>query len=190
MSRVYYTADLHLGHARVAGLRGFATTQEHDAAILSGLAETLRPRDTLYVLGDLVGRAGAWANALALLRPLPGTLRLVTGNHDPAHPTNRSHGERTREALEVFASVAPFGTASIGGRRVLLSHFPYLADRGEPRFLQWRLRDDGGVLLHGHLHVAERVTSPREIHVGLDAWGLRPVATEELVDLLPGEVTP
>lgn len=57
-----------------------------------------------------------------------------------------------------------------------------------PRYEQWRLPDMGTPLLHGHTHSAEKVstsalTAP-QIHVGVDAWGLRPVALKEIVELL------
>ncbi len=33
MAKTYFTADLHLGHRLVSGLRGFADPAEHDAAV-------------------------------------------------------------------------------------------------------------------------------------------------------------
>lgn len=33
--RTFYTSDLHLGHEKVAALRGFDSVAAHDAAILS-----------------------------------------------------------------------------------------------------------------------------------------------------------
>lgn len=187
MSNIYLTSDLHLGHEFVARLRGFDDVNDHDAAIIENLASTLRKNDTLYVLGDLVGRSSEWKYALRLMDTLPGSKRLVSGNHDPSHPMSKSHGKRTREALMVFDSVAPFGQIKIGeGHRAMLSHFPYCTDRNEVRYMEWRLRDEGLPLFHGHVHYdSYAFASDREIHVGVDAWGLHPVSLHEAMSLLP-----
>jgi len=57
-----------------------------------------------------------------------------------------------------------------------------------PRYLEYRLRDEGHWLLHGHTHAAERVTSAREIHVSLDAWDLRPVEVGEVAKLMVAQL--
>jgi calcineurin-like phosphoesterase family protein len=49
--------------------------------------------------------------------------------------------------------------------------------------MQWRLPDRGEFLAHGHTHAALRRTSPREVHVGIDAWQ-RLVSQAEVAELL------
>ncbi len=82
-----------------------------------------------------------------------------------------------------------------GNVTVLLSHFPYVGDRGQERYAQWRLKDEGLPLLHGHTHSAEEISyTPRinngggwpttQMHVGLDAWNLTPVSLEQIGELL------
>jgi calcineurin-like phosphoesterase family protein len=70
------------------------------------------------------------------------------------------------------------------GRQVLLSHFPYEGggDHTETeRFTQYRLRGEGLWLLHGHTHWQHiQVHDRRQLHVGLDAWELHPVALHVL----------
>lgn len=44
---VFYWSDLHLGHNKVAELRGFSTTEDHDAAIIDAWADTVTTRDTV-----------------------------------------------------------------------------------------------------------------------------------------------
>lgn len=182
MSKVWYTADLHLMHRMVAKTRGFDDPAEHDAAILDHWREVVGPRDVVHVLGDLA--LAKHTKVLPLLEPLPGYKRLVTGNHDYPHPSRRDHAKFERAYGEVFESVQPFSRRRIGGRDVLLSHFPYRGDHtAKDRYVQYRLRDEGLPLLHGHTHSDERV-SGRMIHVGLDAWGLRLVPEEAVIDLL------
>ena len=50
----FWIADLHLGHARVAELRGFASVREHDTHILGQLAGLVEWY-SLWVLGDVSG---------------------------------------------------------------------------------------------------------------------------------------
>lgn len=184
MSRIWYTADLHLGHSRVAESRGFTTTGDHDAAVADAWAETVGPRDQVFVLGDVA--MGNPRYALAILKRLPGEKHLIAGNHDACHPMHRDAHRQQRLYLDVLASVQHAGRRRIDRQSVLLSHFPYRGDHTETdRHTQWRLPDMGLALLHGHTHSGGRGAG-RVIHVGLDAWGLRPVAQEQVADLLAG----
>lgn len=190
---VHFTSDLHLGHRKVADLRGFDSTDAHDAAIATAWADRVRPDDVVWVLGDLaVGRP---LHALDVLASLPGRKRLVLGNHDYAHPgIYRDAWKWHALYARVFDLVAPFARARVMGREVALSHFPYHRDRGEVRHVQWRLPDQGLPLLHGHTHGTERLTvtpwfdpedsATVEVHVGLDAWDLAPVDDATVAALL------
>ena len=53
MTTVFYTSDLHLGHAKVAEIRGFDSLQEHDQTIIDNLDRQVGKRDTLWILGDI-----------------------------------------------------------------------------------------------------------------------------------------
>jgi calcineurin-like phosphoesterase family protein len=70
-----------------------------------------------------------------------------------------------------------------------LSHFPYTGDsHDKPRFDAIRPKDDGKVLLHGHTHQSHVVSysakGTKQIHVGVDSWGYRPVSEAEILELL------
>lgn len=56
--------------------------------------------------------------------------------------------------------------------------------RRRARQPQFRLPDLGEWLIHGHTHSKERLDGPRSVHVGLDAWGLRPVSEGEIAALI------
>lgn len=182
---VYFTSDLHLGHDRVASVRGFDRVEDHDEMITS-LWDVVRDDDIVWVLGDLAMRAD---HALPVLAKLPGRKRLVLGNHDHAHPLNRNAHKWHRAYAEVFEFVAPFARLKVQGIEVLASHFPYDRDREAVRFPEFRLRDEGFPLLHGHTHGPERLTidvrhpSRVEVHVGIDAW-VRLVTDAEVAELL------
>lgn len=189
MSRRLFTSDLHLGHRFVAGLRGFDDTDLHDEHVARRWRETVGPRDTVWVLGDLA--MSSPDRALEIIGQLPGTKHLVAGNHDAAFAGSARAAGTQRRYLEVFDSVHSAATIKLAGRRVLLSHFPYPtddghADRGERRCDQFRLPDLGAWLLHGHTHMADQRRHGRQIHVGLDAWDLAPVAEAQISDLIAG----
>jgi calcineurin-like phosphoesterase family protein len=182
---VFFASDTHFCHALVAGLRGFASTQEHDEAIIERWNSVVRPGDMVWHLGD-VG-VGNELGILAVATHLNGAKHLVAGNHDRCWPGHRDARKHQRRWLEVFESVQAFAKVRIEGRTVLLSHLPY--DGGgdhttEERYPQFRLPDLGGWLIHGHTHQPERIDGPRSIHAGLDAWGLYPVAEAAIAALI------
>ena len=176
---VWFTADLHLGHRMVAELRGFANVADHDEAVLSNWADAVRSDDQVWVLGDLALPNPQYA--LDEIAALPGHKHLIAGNHDKCHPMHRdSHNQQWRY-LQTFKSVQAFARRRFNGTNVLLSHFPYSRDHTDkPRHSQWRLRDEGEWLIHGHTHDNGPAIVGREIHVGLDAWDLTPVPLHEI----------
>jgi calcineurin-like phosphoesterase family protein len=182
LTGIWLTSDLHLGHRLVANHRGFGEdTDAHDHEVCLRWARTVQPDDQVWVLGDLCLTNPE--RALDLVRNLPGRKHFIAGNHDAVHPMHRHSHRYQREWMRVFDSVQPFGRLRVDGQDVLLSHFPYSKDRHEARYMQYRLRDEGAWLLHGHTHGKER-REGREIHVGLDAWDLAPVNLGTIVDLM------
>jgi calcineurin-like phosphoesterase family protein len=175
MSTTFVTSDLHVGHRNQAVRRGFASVQDHDAALIEKWNITVRhDADIVWVLGDV------WLtsprNALPVLQQLRGRKRLIAGNHDACWGGHRDAWRQRATYLQVFEAVLEFARVRVSGREVLLSHFPYSGDHTpEDRFAQYRLRDEGMWLLHGHTHTTAKFTGPRQLHVGLDAWNMRPV---------------
>jgi calcineurin-like phosphoesterase family protein len=68
-----------------------------------------------------------------------------------------------------------------------MNHLPYEGDsHDDDRFVPLRPVDDGGWLLHGHVHNKWR-QKERMINVGVDVWDLAPVAQETLEALIAGD---
>ena len=127
------------------------------------------------------GSLNATRNAINLLATLPGTKRLILGNHDPAHPMYRDSHKHMAMYYPTFDSVQLHARKSVGGTRVLMSHMPYSGDHSETdRFEQWRLPDLGEPLIHGHTHhwyaLSQSSTNTLQINVAWEAW-------RKLVDL-------
>lgn len=178
MTSVLATSDPHIGHSVVALDRGFSCTKDHDDFFAQQWVESVTKKDSVWILGDLASSNPK--PALELLAKLPGTKHLVAGNHDPVHPLYTDAHRHFRKYLDVFASVQMAASRRIGDRNVVLSHFPYSGDGvdRDDRYNQWRLRDEGLWLLHGHVHKAWKVRG-RQVNVGFDAWQ-RPVSFDEL----------
>jgi len=210
---VWFTSDLHIGHGSVAKHRAEAAVicapwgdddaigpfcvAWHDRTLAFWWDAVVRPNDVVWVLGDLcVGGAEATAYALNWIYDRPGVKHLIAGNHDPVHPMHRDSHRWQHAFLQAFASIQPFARRRIEGKEVLLSHFPYGGDHtAEERCNQYRLRDERIPLLHGHTHSQSRVTHSedvfgsglkwsKQVHVGVDAWDLRPVSLDQVGELL------
>lgn len=190
---IYFTSDLHLGHAKIAQHRGYSSIEDHDKAILDQII-ALPCSSQLWILGDLtIGRRADedhWLHELGVASRIQRiTMHLVPGNHDSCHPMHRDAFKQQSRFLNAFASVQAFARRKIAGQNVLLSHFPYAGDHtAEDRATQYRLRDEGLWLLHGHTHQPQPLTSPgaRQLHVGWDSWR-RPVHLDEIAQLITDE---
>ena len=209
---VFFTSDPHIGHRAVAYQRRYGSwpsdrslvtpedVEWHDALLAERWDAAVGKDDIVWVLGDLVANPKHFDTALEWIAARPGTKNLVLGNHDPGHPMHRDSHKWQRRYLDAFESVQQSARRYIplpdGSRQeVLLSHFPYDGDNGtEGRHTQWRLRNEGVAILHGHVHSGEQLTyvsygpqgvlNTAQVHVGVDAWNMTPVSLEQVADLL------
>lgn len=195
--QVWYTSDLHIGHKLVALKRGFwergtrdenggpiADTAAHDLYLATTWEQAIHPLDTVYVLGDISINGGQ--HALDWIAARPGTKHLIVGNHDPVHPMYRTATKLLPHWSKYFETIQPFMRRKLLGQTVLLSHFPYESWGDGPmrpgsRHNQYRLPDHGEILVHGHTHGVEKQHGTM-FHVGVDAWGLRPVNQDVLIE--------
>lgn len=194
------TSDTHFGHEAIPRLSGrpFDSISEHDEALIENWNSVVGAEDLTFVLGDAF-----LGNRLALMRAyLPrmnGRKILVSGNHDKTFAGSSSGWKHVREYVDAgFEQVMAWGTYKLPptspekkGRKVLLSHFPYDGDHiGTPdRHVGARLRDEGQVLLHGHVHEEWKTrrsgrAGTLQVNVGVDVWNYTPVSATTLAHLI------
>lgn len=195
MSTLWFRSDDHFGHDKLAReIRGFETVEDHDEALIEWNNNYVRPDDTVFCLGDFSLKGPSFF--APILSRLNGHWHLISGNHDGCWSGHREGFKNIKSYIDAgFESVQPFLRRKIDGEQVLMSHFPYTGDHTElQRYTQYRLRNEGLALLHGHTHSSEIISyvhnvpsNSLQIHVGLDAWNLNPVNIDQVVQILRQE---
>ncbi len=157
----FFTADHHFGHGGARGLfrRPFASTAAMDEAMVLRWNAVVGPADEVWHLGDFAVRQPA-ARIAELLAALAGAKHLIRGNNDgPA--TLGQPG---------WASVQHYAELEEGGTPLVLCHYPLRS---------WHRMARGALNLHGHSH-GRLAPLARQVDVGVDAFGFRPVTLAEL----------
>lgn len=184
VSNVFFTADTHFGH-RAMVERGWREQYATVAAMNDDLIERW---NSVVHTGDIVWHLGDYAlgeiqHGLTTLQYLNGTKHLITGNHDRCWSALRDSHKWQAAYLEAgFASVQSFARRRILGQSVMLSHFPYSGQGDhtyEDRFAEYRLQDQGGWLIHGHVHT-EWALKNKMINVGVDVNNFTPVPLDAI----------
>jgi calcineurin-like phosphoesterase family protein len=157
MNNVYIIADTHFGHKKIIEFekekRPFATIEAHDYELMQRWNSVVRPKDTVWHLGDVFfGKDGH-----KVLGGLNGVKKLVLGNHD-------------HYPLEVYQRYFSkiFGAAIYAD--CLLTHIP-VHESNFPRFRK---------NVHGHLH-HNTIPDSRYICVSAEQIGLVPVLLNPLI---------
>lgn len=183
----------------------------HDSMLAARWDAVVAPGDVVWVVGDISsGTATGQLSALDWIRARNGDKHLVPGNHCGPHPLHRD----SHKWLPIYLDGA-FKTVQLAAKRriplreghitAMVSHFPYTGDHtDEDRYPEWRLPDYGHYILHGHTHSPEKLSiggreakrrgaalrnKPariNQIHVGLDAWEYKPVALDQIIEIIQG----
>lgn len=159
MSNAVYTiADTHLGHSKILEFekeaRPFVSIKEHDEFVIDQWNSVVRPKDTVWHLGDV----GFGLDMFRLLPRLNGIKKLVMGNHD-RYPT--------RLYLEHFSVV--LGAAKV--RNCILTHIPIHPSQF------YRFKGN----IHGHLH-SQTLDHHRYKNVSCEHVGFKPVLLDKIVE--------
>ncbi len=189
MSRnIFFSADHHFGHNNIIKYcnRPFASTEEMNEELVKRWNSVVGINDIVHYLGD-------FSLSKNLVEPfaarLNGEKHLVMGNHDTCHPTNKKKAEIGLEIYKRagFKTIQLEAHMDIAGQSVLLHHMPYVEE--EPkleykiRFHKYRPIDNGGWLLHGHVHEKWK-TKDHMVNVGVDVWDFYPVSITQIEHMI------
>ncbi len=137
MEKIYYIADLHLGHANVIRFdnRPFANIQEMQKTIIEKWNARVENSDYVYILGDFIwGPEQSWRE---LVPKLNGKKVLIQGNHDLKQMSGATKA--------LFKDIKQYKEISDNCRRVILCHYPIL--------MYNKSFDPATYMLCGHVHV-------------------------------------
>lgn len=198
-STTYFTSDLHFGHFNVINYcnRPYKNIDEMTKDLIKIWNETVNDGDTVYVLGDFSLNKKWSAQIVPLLK---GNKILVSGNHDYTFKHNpkktsglsiQEHDERYKRRCNEYIQYGWKGVHQElslklkDGTNVLLHHLPYATKKEvgyDQRYLDLRPKDEGMILLHGHLHGRYKKFN-NMIDVGFDVWN-KPVSEDEILNLI------
>lgn len=167
---VWLTSDLHLGHKKVAGLRGFSSTAEHDETIIDNWNGVVGPNDTVYVLGDFSFLPRLESTA-AVCR-LNGAKHLLLGNHDGTRARCLSYGFSTVEHQTVIEYL---------GVRLWLAHIPSCGDNERPKLRRPAPMAAYDIEVCGHVHESWLFGPNGQVNVALEATSLTPISIPDVV---------
>jgi calcineurin-like phosphoesterase family protein len=202
----FITSDLHFFHKNVITYcnRPWNTVEEMNEGMIENWNKVVTNDDIVYILGDF----SLSPKAVELILPrLNGKEKiLILGNHDAPFPHKLgTKSEKTAKMRERYLKAGFKGlnltewitlerprTGLLGffglkkKYKVQLCHFPFApvgdGKNTDPRYLNYRPKDIGQILLAGHSHCAY-LKNGRMIDVGFD-HKFEPWSEEELVDLI------
>lgn len=155
---IFFTSDTHFGHHNIIEYcqRPFSSVEEMDESLVQKWNEVVKPKDTVFHLGDLAFKYG-----MISAHKLNGKKFLILGNHDL-----RIHKCRFRDAgFTLLSNNYKFYDLN-------LTHWPH-PQNFDPEYIN----------ICGHVHNNWR-TKDGWVNVGVDAWDFKPISFEELRDFI------
>ena len=165
MTDIWFSADLHIGHAGVIAHcnRPFKSLEDMHSILFANINACVKPSDELYLLGDV-----CWHHRyLPLFDTIDCTVHLLLGNHD--HDKVRKYSK--------WATVKDLHRLKYGIHRLMLSHYPQES---------WNGRERGSIHLHGHTHnnISHKIQRlPRRYDVGVDSHKMYPVHIDTIIGM-------
>lgn len=151
---IFFIGDLHIGHKNCAlYMRNFNSLQNHDEFLVQQWNDVVKPKDVVWLLGDVAWRCGTeYANQY--LSRLRGNIRVVLGNHDSPDLLKRCGLEWQHGVVKKY--------------KMWLTHCPIHPD--ELRGLK---------NVHGHVHYAT-IRDQNYYNVSAENIGYSPISLEEV----------
>lgn len=149
---IYFISDTHFGHNKIIGYckRPFDDIETMDSTILGNINLVVKPKDTLYILGDFCHKGGDTKEYRE--RILCNNVHIILGNHDNPNKFN-----------EGFSSVAVAKEIIHCNQKIYLCHYPMRSWPSSHR-KSWSLYGH----VHGRLHSEDCVSGRLTLDVGVD----------------------
>lgn len=197
---IYFSSDTHYYHENVIKYcsRPFSNVEEMNKAMFNNWNEIVKPEDIVYFLGDF---SMAARSAEVFTPKLNGTKHLIHGNHDFTHPYHKK-SRKPENQKEWISKYKSWGWETIqdelilehNGIKLRLHHMPYpFIGEGswEDKYKNYRPKDDGTVLLHGHIHdkgfIQKSQSGTLMINVGVDVFDFKPVSIDRIMEIIKRE---
>lgn len=171
----YWTSDLHFFHKNILDYdeRPFGDLDHMHEELIRRWNMVVSPKDEVMVIGDV--SFGGTTKTKAILDQMNGVKLLVRGNHDPSIQKCYNMGfDYVYEEKKL--------NIKLGGQDVIVCHYPY-SDPRDNRFIDRRPKDEGGWLIHGHVHTSWK-TKDKMINVGCCVWNYAPVSDADLIKIM------
>ncbi len=168
----FFISDPHFAHNNIIKYcnRPFTDANHMNEVMIANWNAVIKADDIVYCLGDFAMREPKlYADRLL------GEKILIIGNHDDK-----------LKSKTVFKEMKEYIQLEIGGRKVNLSHYPYLEQLG-PHDSQFRFKmmnDDGNWLLHGHTHNSSPKIVKKSINCCVEHWNYTPIPEEEIMKIM------
>jgi len=169
-NKVWFIADLHLGHTNVIkySKRPFSDVHEMNETLIRNWNSVIQPGDRVYLIGDFSFQRPE--DAKKTLARLMGQIYLIAGNHDKEGVV--------KECVGRFVWIKDYFELKHEGQKMILCHYP---------FLTWNGCHRGTWNLHGHCHgsLPDSVnTYARRLDVGVDVHNYFPISFEDVKKIL------
>lgn len=178
--KIFFTSDTHFDHENIINFckRPYSNIEEMNTELIKNWNNTVPKDSTVFHLGDF--SFGGFQKWKSIRDKLNGKIILILGNHD------MKNLQLSSEAL--FDKVYQQMQIIIGGRRVILNHYPLLCYAGT-----YRVEDNLVYALSGHTHISNILSKntgkdfdrmnnmmPTQYDVGVDFNNFAPISWKEV----------
>lgn len=175
MGRIWFTSDMHYGHANIIKYanRPFKHVDEMDRTMIERWNQVVRPDDTVWVLGDVAFYKDT-ARTTSLIARLPGKKHLVWGNHDKQLRKDAQFKAQFLSVNDMTETTVQDPDGYGGNQKIVLCHYALRT---------WNKSHFGSWSLYGHSH-GSLPDDPHSLSVdiGVDCWDFMPVSYDQVKD--------
>lgn len=167
---IFYTSDLHFGHANAIKFdeRPFTDVDDMAEGMIHNWNSRVGKNDTVYILGDFCFKL---KDPEPILARLKGRKHLIIGNHDQVIMGSE-------KLQSYFDDIQKMDYISDRGKLIIMCHFP---------IAEWNKKKSGAYHFYGHIHksspeVYSFMTSQgRAYNVGCMINNYMPCTADEII---------